>query len=387
MNTRRTFLKQAALLGTTTTLPLHHLFAQGAGSAQPVGDGRFAEKYENIRRAKKPPRKITIPDAGEYKVIKGDFHMHTLFSDGHVMPRDRVLEAVDNGLDVIAITDHIEYRPNFGGSRLKLADKNDDYNISYSLAKAEAEQNNLILALGTEITKPARHFNALFLKDVNQIAAVVNDWRAMLAVAAEQGGFIQWNHPHRINQDPVKDPNGLSAGEPMRFFEEHEELWQKGHLHGVEVFNGASLFPIALEWCNERDLAPITISDIHPSEWNTYGHQNLLRPMTLVLANERSHDSIREAFLAKRTIGWAANMILGRQPWVEKLFRACVAIKKTGTALEITNRSDIPCYIEKDNETVELQLDASLTFSNAPKTLVVSNWFVGMKKPLEIDVE
>ena len=385
MNTRRSFLKQIALLGAATTLPAHHLFAES--SVKPVGDGLSAVKYENIRRAKKPPRKITIPDVGEYKVLKGDFHMHTLFSDGHVMPKDRVLEAVDNGLDVIAITDHIEYRPNLGGNKFKFAENNDDYNTSYSLAKAEAEKSNLIVVLGTEITKPARHFNALFLKDVNPIAAEVNDWRAMIAAAVEQGGFVQWNHPNWINQNPTIDPNGLNAGEPLRFFEEHEELWKKGHLHGIEVFNGVTHFPIVLDWCNERNLTPTANTDIHPSDWNAYGHQNLLRPMTLVFASERSHDSCREAFLAKRTIGWAANMIFGRQPWVEKLFRACVEIRKTGTGLEIINHSDIPCCIERDNETIELRLNASLTMSSAPKKLVVSNWFVGTKNPLEIAVQ
>ena len=56
------------------------------------------------------PRTITIPDTAGFKVLK-DFHMHTLFSDGQVMPADRVNEAVQNGLDVIAITDHIECVP------------------------------------------------------------------------------------------------------------------------------------------------------------------------------------------------------------------------------------------------------------------------------------
>jgi hypothetical protein len=69
------------------------------------------------------------------------------------------------------------------------------------------------------------------------------------------------------------------------------------------------------------------------------------------------------------------------------LFRACVEIRKTGTRLEIINHSDIPCCIERDNETIELRLNASLTMSSAPKKLVVSNWFVGTKNPLEIAVE
>lgn len=53
------------------------------------------------------------------------------FSDGKVWPDQRVNEAWNEGLDVIAITDHIEYRPN------KEIVKG-DFNTSYEIAKNEA---------------------------------------------------------------------------------------------------------------------------------------------------------------------------------------------------------------------------------------------------------
>ena len=40
-----------------------------------------------------------------------DFHVHTVFSDGNVWPPVRVAETWRQGLDALAITDHIEYRP------------------------------------------------------------------------------------------------------------------------------------------------------------------------------------------------------------------------------------------------------------------------------------
>ena len=55
---------------------------------------------------------IRIPDINGYKTLKCDFHVHTVFSDGKVLPDQRVKEAWNEGLDVIAITDHLEYRPN-----------------------------------------------------------------------------------------------------------------------------------------------------------------------------------------------------------------------------------------------------------------------------------
>jgi len=350
-----------------------------------MGDGLSVIRLgKDVKPAKAPPRTITIPDVGEFKVLKGDFHMHTLFSDGHVMPKDRVLEAVDNGLDVIAITDHIEYRPNIGGKSLRLVE-NDDYNRSYNLAKAEAETNNLILVRGTEITKKMWHFNALFVNDVNSIAAVVDDWEAMLAVATDQGGFVQWNHPNWIDREPDKPPFGLKEGEPLRFFDEIEGARKRGHVHGIEVFNGSSFCPVALDWCNERDLAPVANTDIHPSDWNAYGHQNPLRPMTLIFAKDRSYESVREAFFAKRTVGWGANMILGRQPWVEKLFRSCVAITNTINGVTLQNLSDIPCLVEANGKASDLLAQGILEIA-ATKKLTVRNWFVGMNKPLEIDL-
>ena len=54
--------------------------------------------------------KIVIPNAGEYLVLKGDFHIHTTFSDGSVWPTTRVQEAKWEGLDFLTVTDHLDSR-------------------------------------------------------------------------------------------------------------------------------------------------------------------------------------------------------------------------------------------------------------------------------------
>jgi hypothetical protein len=389
MNNRRTFLKSLALFGVAVTLPVQKLFAQITGTTpKPVGDGLTTISYRaEIHPVRKPPRRITIPDSGEFKVLKGDFHIHSLFSDGHVMPRDRVLEAVDNGLDVISITDHIEYRPFIGSRAIRLAE-NDDHNRGYDLARAEAENRNVILVRGTEITKPMCHFNSIFIEDANAIAAEVADWRNMLAVSKDQGGFNFWNHPDFPRHESLSDavPFGFVRGEPMQFFDEIEEARAAGLFHGIEVFNGTSYYPIALDWCNERNLVPVTVTDIHQSDWNTYGNQNPLRPMSLILARDRSYESVKEAFFAGRIVGWAANMVLGRSPWVEQLFRSSVEIQRTASGLTLRNLSDIPCFIEAGGRPYPLEtLGATATVPGSP-TLIVSNWFVGTTKPLEITV-
>ena len=54
---------------------------------------------------------IRVPDPEGYRTLKCDFHIHTVFSDGLVWPTVRVDEAYREGLDAIALTEHLEYRP------------------------------------------------------------------------------------------------------------------------------------------------------------------------------------------------------------------------------------------------------------------------------------
>ncbi|MDP2423749.1 MAG: histidinol-phosphatase, partial [Bacteroidales bacterium] len=133
-------------------------------------------------------KKIIIPDIPGYVTLKGDFHTHTVFSDGEVWPTVRIDEAVREGLDVIAITDHIEYRPH-------LSDVPSDHNRSYDIAKLHAGKHNVILIKGAEITRsmPPGHFNALFITDAAALAK--DDFKAVIKEVKKQGGFIIWNHP------------------------------------------------------------------------------------------------------------------------------------------------------------------------------------------------
>mgnify|MGYP003592633073 FL=1 len=131
---------------------------------------------------------INIPDIRGYQTLKCDFHIHTVFSDGLEWPSMRVNEAWNDGLDAIAITDHIEYRPN---KDIVVS----DFNKSYEIAKKAGDGIGMIVVQGTEITrkKPFGHMNALFITDANKID-VPNELDAV-DQAVKQGAFILWNHP------------------------------------------------------------------------------------------------------------------------------------------------------------------------------------------------
>ena len=55
-------------------------------------------------------QEIILPQVMGYNIYKADLHTHTIYSDGNVTPSWRLREAWFDGLDIIAITDHIEYR-------------------------------------------------------------------------------------------------------------------------------------------------------------------------------------------------------------------------------------------------------------------------------------
>lgn len=129
------------------------------------GQLRNADVYKLPEMGKENIREnINIPGFDGYEVLKCDFHIHTVFSDGRVWPDMRVNEAWQQGLDAIAITDHIEYRP-FKDMVIG------DLNESYKIAKAHADYLGFIVIKGAEVTreKPIGHLNALFINDANKL--------------------------------------------------------------------------------------------------------------------------------------------------------------------------------------------------------------------------
>ena len=107
---------------------------------------------------------IRVPDPEGYRTLKCDFHIHTVFSDGLVWPTVRVDEAYREGLDAIALTEHLEYRPH-------RQDIIASHNRSYEIAEKTARNNQVILIRGSEITRPMApgHFNAIFLSDCDAL--------------------------------------------------------------------------------------------------------------------------------------------------------------------------------------------------------------------------
>ena len=262
------------------------------------------------------PRKrniIMIPNADGYQTLKCDFHTHTVFSDGHVWPNVRVQEAWQEGLDVLAITDHVEYHPHS-------EDVVVDHNRAYELAKGMAKQNNIVFIKGTEITRktPPGHFNALFIGDASGYIEDSDNEKDKEAVmkAVEQDAFIFWNHPGwKVNQ----------VEGSYEWIDFVDELYDENIVKGIEVFNGFGFHKKALDWCVDNDLTVMGTSDIHNLIEHDYDLGGCVhRSMTLVFAKERTAESVREALEADRTVAWASKYIAGKEENIKRLFNACV---------------------------------------------------------------
>ena len=290
-------------------------------------------------------RIVSIPDIEGYKTLKCDFHMHTVFADAQVSPVGRVREAWQDGLDVIAVSEHIAVHKS-PGIKLK------DYNLPINQAVKEGTKWGLMVVPAVEITrtKPFGHMNALFIKDPNVFEETrykvdengkliydkdgnripnpteMDDFRK----AEEQGAFIIWNHP----------------GWPDRkctLFSLHKQLIKEGRIGAVELFNSIEWYPKVLDWFDEYKLPMMANSDIHETSRFAYGNQ--VRPMTLVFAKEYTLESLREALFAGRMLAFFEDKLAGDKELIGKVIDSSLQIQvvdeKKGV-LVVTNISDIP---------------------------------------------
>jgi len=330
-------------------------------------------------------RVIRIPDIPGFQTLKGDFHTHTIFSDGNIWPVTRVDEAWRDGLDVLAIADHVEYLPHKESVPV-------DLNAAWKIAGPRAEEKNIILVHGAEITRdmPPGHLNALFIEDASLLA--LPDPLAVVEAAVKQGAFIQYNHPGWRHQEP----DGIPKLYPI-----HLDLVARGWLHGIEYFNTYEGYPLVLDMCRDHRLAVMGNTDVHDVVSEVYAapaHSH--RTMTLVFAGERTAASVREALFAGRTAAWCDDQLAGFEEFVAPIFAAAVKVGRPYHSndkqiwFEVTNVSDIPFFLVKGPEgaPAELSVPAGSTvivradkrYLAEPLSYEVRNVLVGTGRSLAV---
>lgn len=272
-------------------------------------------------------RELTFPDVYGYVTMKCDFHMHTVFSDGLVWPTIRVQEAWRDGLDAIAITDHIEYHPH-------KADVSTNYARTYDIAKPAADSLGLLLVRAAEITRPEPpgHLNALFLEDIGPLCTP--DYHDAVKAAADQGAFLFWNHPG------WKQPGNKSV-----WYKEQGEFYEKGWLRGLEIVNGPDYDPIVHQWAVDKNLTPMGNSDVHdPIDMVYDGSALHHRPVTLVFASAKSLDALKEGLMERRTVIWSSTNLFGPSEYLSPIFEKSVRVMNSSIAIKGKGSATLNLY-------------------------------------------
>lgn len=301
---------------------------------------------------------MVLPQVRGFNIYKADLHNHTIFSDGSVTPEFRIKEAWHDGLDVIAVTEHVEYRPYEGKMMnfltgyvpkdIKPANSNvirseatdagilSDLNYPVKLYQAAAKAYGITVIPGAEITREPTvigHYNALFTKDNNTIYA--KDPMQSIRNAKAQGAIVMQNHPgwRRTTLD-------------MMEFE--EKVYAANLIDGIEIVNGGEFYPRAITRAQKNKFFMASNTDIHGSTAEDYvlggnGHRN----MTFIFAQENTLEALREALEARRTLAYSHGTLAGEESLLVDLFKASVATKVIQKAangsktVQLTNNSSI----------------------------------------------
>lgn len=320
-----------------------------------VGEVFVINDYKDMDRI------INFPNTEKYKVIVADLHTHSVFSDGAVWPNVRVEEAVRDGIDLLAITEHLEYQPHIDDI------PHPDRNRSFDIAEDIAKNKDLTVINGAEITRmfPPGHINAIFIEDANKLiyldeakiseakeilkevpeesltnyedlswledAALASLWpvKNALIEARNQNAFTFWNHPAWSSEEFI--------GQPM-LREIHKEFFRDNLLHGIEVANGDGYSEEAFRIALEYGLTVLGTSDVHGLiDWDYPSSIGAHRPVTLILSESNSIDAIKSSLFSGKTVVWFKNNLIGLEDNILELTNSYLKAKK----VEILENSDI----------------------------------------------
>ena len=320
-----------------------------------VGEVFVINDYKDMDRI------INFPNTEKYKVIVADLHTHSVFSDGAVWPNVRVEEAVRDGIDLLAITEHLEYQPHIDDI------PHPDRNRSFDIAEEIAKNKDLTVINGAEITRmfPPGHINAIFIQDANKLiyldeakiseakeilkevpeesltnyedlswledAALASLWpvKSALIEARNQNAFTFWNHPAWSSEEFI--------GQPM-LREIHKEFFRDNLLHGIEVANGDGYSEEAFRIALEYGLTVLGTSDVHGLiDWDYPSSIGAHRPVTLILSESNSSDAIKSSLFSGKTVVWFKNNLIGLENNILELTNSYLKAKK----VEILENSDI----------------------------------------------
>ncbi len=350
---------------------------------------------------------INLPSIDGYTPYKADLHTHTIYSDGHLSMEARIREAWADGLDVMAVTEHLEYRPNeknyvaylngYTKEGVKAENYNFvskdrpataegihvDFNVPVEVAIKAAKKYGVTIIPGIEITRKEgeySHFNALFTTDNNAIYAL--ETIESIRNAKKQGALVMHNHPGWMHTN-------------MLMTEYEKMVYEAGLLDGIEIMNGAEFYPQAIERAKQYNLFMSSNTDAHYPTAERYKEYGQLRNMTIIYAKDNSLESLREAIEARRTLAFSFGTLAGDEELLRKFFAASVTAHKTTVDYKnradviLTNNSSIDWLLVREGQNVvELKANSSIiirTSASKSDVFTVINTWCGEDKHLVYD--
>ncbi|NJQ04623.1 CehA/McbA family metallohydrolase [Streptomyces lonarensis] len=211
----------------------------------------------------RPPRRelpVLRSAGGELRWYAGDFHAHTVHSDGALTIDELASLAAGQGLDFLAVTDHntTSHHPHL---------------------PAAGARHGITLVPGQEVTRDDGHANVFGDTGFVDFRRPADDW---YRAAREGGGVMSLNHP--LSGD-------CAWRLPLAERPRHVELW---HSSWADRRWGA---PLAWSRAWRPDTVAVGGSDFHrPGEGKTPG-----TPTTWVLAEDPSPTAVVAALAAGRT--------------------------------------------------------------------------------------
>lgn len=358
-----------------------------------VQDTYNCDILHNVVRGTPARHEIILPEVNGYHIYKADLHVHTIYSDADVTPELRVREGWYDGLDIMAITDHIEYRRHEGKMIAFLkgvvrdgaeavnwhvvsrpADKRgitSDLNVPVRLAQNAAKKYGITIIPGAEITREpvsVGHYNALFTTDNNLIYD--EDPIQSMRNAIAQGALIMHNHPG-WNRRNVEQP------------EIERKAYEEGLISGVETMNDHEFYPKIIDRARKLGLFVSANTDIHDSSTETYRANGGMRNMTFIFAKDQSPESVREALEARRTLSYAFDTMAGSEQLLTDFFKACIGVRTIADdgrrlTLAFTNNSSIPFLIQGAGNPFRLMpfttITATVSKGNSLEWTILNFW-------------
>lgn len=330
------------------------VFAVGATA---VAEKKIPHAVRTFNEVSGRRTEIVLPQVKGFNCYKGDFHIHTSYSDGRVNPAGRVVEAWMDGLDIIAITDHYEgrrgeqnffkviapYNVNVKYQSAKKANGvKADFNAIHQEAVNQLEKSGfpMLLIKGCEMARNAEthgHFNALFLNDLNDLYD--EDLAEAFRKVKAQGGIVVHNHPAWRRKTSDKT-------------EFHEQVYGEGLIDGVEVANGYTFYPHIVRRCIDEKLTMFANTDEHTMTAHRFNQLGLYRTMTIVLAKELTEKAVKDAILKHRTIAYSGGNLIGEESWLVEYLNAAVDCRVT----KVDKKNNEHVYMLTNNSSITLRL-------------------------------